>query len=136
MLNAITLGVSELQTLDVPLTEEEIVERRLQRSKYEEALDEVKEKVSEFKAKIEYDLNIESNKPKLKEIKKELRTKCKVVKLKVVENPDPENGTVDIVAAEDACGYASGETIKIRPMTMRERVEFGATLSRKQSQFG
>ncbi len=124
-MNSITIGVSELSSLKVPLTDQEWDEKRIERSKHEENIDRFKAAVEAQKAKLKHEFGVSKSESDLKVLRKQLAEGHKEIEMLTTQNVDAERLVMCIYAAKAEHGYEIGELIMERPLTMSERTELG-----------
>lgn len=113
--------------MDIPLTESEIKERRIKKTKNDEEIARAKNEIKKAKAQIEEEFLVKERTESNKIILKELLEKTKHVKLKVQIIVNEEDATIERWATEDAEGYQAGQIVLIRDMTREEKHQYGIT---------
>lgn len=124
-MNNLTLGTAAVQILQIPLTEEEVLQRRVDRSKCHEVIDKFQEALKKAKAELEYEFGVKEQQAQEKVLGTELRQGYKLITMKVTEVDDPEMKMVEILAAENKDGYKIGDVVHRRPMTIPELFNHG-----------
>lgn len=113
--------------MDIPLTESEIKERRIKKTKNDEEIARAKNEIKKATAQIEEEFLVKDRTESNKIILKELLEKTKRVKLKVQIIVNEEDATIERWATEDAEGYQAGQIVLIRDMTREEKHQYGIT---------
>ncbi len=112
------------ENIEIMLSDDELNERRIKKTHNDEAIEKAKMEVERQKSRIEEEYGVKDKKENNKVLMDCLLKGFEVINIKCYKYPNEVDATMTFYAAEDAQGYAAGETVIVRPMTSAERFMF------------
>ena len=113
------------QWFDIRLSEDEIKDRRVEKTANDEQIQRAKDRLETAKQEIEADFDVLARKERNKGLMVELIERKRRVKVKCQEIVNEDDATVEYYAAEEGDGFASGDLVQVRDMTREEKFEYG-----------
>lgn len=122
--SSLNLNDDYFELIDLPLSAIEIEERKLEIADKNLIIERARQELEAQKELIEAKYNTKEVKKSMEPTIKELITGIRTIKAKVRAFINDEDKTVELVSVEEQHGFESGESIQVRPMTVREKLQF------------
>ena len=109
---------------DIPLSNEEIKGRRVEKTANDEQIQRAKDRLEVAKQEIEADFDVLARKEKNKSLMVELIERKRRAKVKCQEIVNEDDATIEYYAAEEGNGFAPGDLVQVRDMTREEKDQY------------
>ncbi len=122
--SVLNLNDDYFEHIDLPLSAIEIEERKLEIADKNLIIERARQELEAQKELIEAKYNTKDVKKSMEPTIKELITGIRTIKAKVRAYVNEVEKTIDLYSADDQHGYNPGDLIQVRPMTVREKLQF------------